>query len=83
LIKKIFFKFLKISILWPFTFYSDPALAYCEDAWGAQKYVIPCTVEDNIQNQVSKTFSTAIFEQRRPFNNKQRSGKYLNLKYDF
>jgi hypothetical protein len=28
--RKIFFKFLKISILWPFTFYSDPALAYCE-----------------------------------------------------
>jgi hypothetical protein len=27
--RKIFFKFLKISILWPFTFYSDPALAYC------------------------------------------------------
>ena len=29
LIRKIFFKFLKISILWPLTFYSDPALAYC------------------------------------------------------
>jgi hypothetical protein len=28
--RKIFFTFLKISILWPFTFYSDPALAYCE-----------------------------------------------------
>ena len=28
--KKIFFKFLKISILWPLTFYSDPALAYCD-----------------------------------------------------
>ena len=27
--QKIFFKFSKISILWPFTFYSDPALAYC------------------------------------------------------
>jgi hypothetical protein len=27
--RKIFFKFLEISILWPFTFYSDPALAYC------------------------------------------------------
>ena len=27
--RKIFFKFLKISILWPLTFYSDPALAYC------------------------------------------------------
>jgi hypothetical protein len=27
--RKIFFKFLKISILWPFTFYSDPALANC------------------------------------------------------
>ena len=35
------------------------------------------TIEDNIHNQVSKTFSTAIFEQRRPFNSKQRSGKYL------
>jgi hypothetical protein len=30
--RKIFFKFLKISILWPFTFYSDPALAYCVGA---------------------------------------------------
>jgi hypothetical protein len=29
LIRKICFKFFKISILWPFTFYSDPALAYC------------------------------------------------------
>ena len=29
MIRKIFFNFLKISILWPFTFYSDPALAYC------------------------------------------------------
>ena len=29
LIRKICFKFLKISILWPLTFYSDPALAYC------------------------------------------------------
>ena len=28
--RKMFFKFLKISILWPFTFYLDPALAYCE-----------------------------------------------------
>jgi hypothetical protein len=27
--RKIFFKFLKISILWPFTFYSDPAISYC------------------------------------------------------
>ena len=27
--RKIFFKFLEISIFWPFTFYSDPALAYC------------------------------------------------------
>ena len=31
--RKIFFKFLKISILWPFTFYSDPALAYCVIAY--------------------------------------------------
>ena len=30
--QKNIFKFLKISILWPFTFYSDPALAYCEPA---------------------------------------------------
>jgi hypothetical protein len=30
LIIKICFKFLKISILWPLTFYSDPALAYCD-----------------------------------------------------
>ena len=29
MITKIFFKFLEISILWPLTFYSDPALAYC------------------------------------------------------
>ena len=27
--QKLFFRFLKLSILWPFTFYSDPALAYC------------------------------------------------------
>jgi hypothetical protein len=34
---KIFFKFLKISILWPFTFYSDPALAYC-DPWSSRSF---------------------------------------------
>ena len=30
--------------------------------------------EDQIQNQVSKTFSTAIFEERRPFKSQHRSG---------
>ena len=30
--------------------------------------------EDQIQNRVSKTFSTAIFEERRPFKSQHRSG---------
>ena len=32
--------------------------------------------QDQIQNQVSKTFSTAIFEERRPFKSQNRSGTY-------
>ena len=42
LIRKIFFKSLKISILW--TFYSDPALAYCDDLFNRE--IFNCNFPD-------------------------------------